>query len=149
MAGPHLLVTYMIWDRNRGQVKPVDQLGLVTPGDGELRPAEDRPADGDLARVVLEVDHPDAGWRDRDVVNVCGTVRDTAVVRKGHTGIEVPGQRPRDTLLSVGTPSRCLLVLRLTLNGQQESTETWVARPDPRASPCPLTRCSRSGPTTG
>jgi hypothetical protein len=86
---------------------------------------------------VLEVDHAGAGWRDRDVVNVCGTVRDTAVVRKGHTGIEVPGQRPRDALTSVGTPSRCLLVLRLTLNGQQESTETWVAPPGSAREPLP------------
>jgi len=120
--------------------EPVDQLGLVTSGDGELRPAEERPADGDLARVVLGVNHPDPGRRDRDVVNVGGTVRDSAIVQKRHSRVEVLGQRPRDALLSLGTPSPCLLVLRLTLNGQLEPAETWVLRADPRVTVGPTTR---------
>ena len=111
-------------------VKPVDELRFVTASDRELRLTEQRTADSDLALVSLRVDHPDAGWRDGDVVDVCATAGDPPVMQDDDALRQRFRQRRRDALLAAGTTSPDLLMSWLVLKDEERAADARMAVAD-------------------
>jgi hypothetical protein len=104
-------------------LQPLDQLRLVAPGDQQLLVAEDRPADLDLAPVALGVDHVDARWRDREVVDVRAAARHGPVVQDRNVGTALE-QGLRKGLLAGGARLPCLHVCRSVLKPQQQPADS-------------------------
>ncbi len=114
-------------------VEAVDELGAISPGDEELRLAEQRRTDGDLAGGVLGVDDVDAGGRDRDVVDVRAAAEDPAVVEKDGGALAGAAlERFGDYFFPLAAAVPGALVLRLVAEGEDDAAEARVLGPDPR-----------------
>ncbi|HEV7529121.1 MAG TPA: hypothetical protein VGO29_09510 [Solirubrobacteraceae bacterium] len=91
-------------NRHHLTVEPVGELTAIAALDEELRGAEQRSRDADLAADVLRVDHVDTGRRDRKVVDVPAAVRHATIVQEDRIALGGAAlERPCDRSLADGS----------------------------------------------
>ncbi len=111
--------TSLVWSRPE-----TFNVGLPNSGLGDLQ----------LALVALGVDHPHAGRRDGDVVDVRPRAGDAPVVQNRNIGA-VFGERLLDELLAAGAARPASLVLRRVLQREDHAADAWVTGADTRCAP--------------